>query len=126
MVQKYSIVSGDEVIGSVDVFRCGLYYHICGRCKLASDAPSRLIVTCDKQQVDLGILVPRDGWFCVETRVPVKRIGEGSFIFQVVSGHRATECFVQISPDEPFHYLTHLRKAYLARRGNELGIVFSE
>lgn len=83
----------------------------------------RLMVTCGSSQESLGILVPMEGSFVLNTKLPVKRIGEGNMIFTLVSkqeGHM--ENFVPISPEEPFAYISRLKESFLIHRNGQPGI----
>lgn len=77
----------------------------------------------DGSQTDLGLCVPTDGGFCLQTRIPVKRIGEGKLCFNVVSGYAASsEQFVPVSESESFLYLAMLDTAYLEKRNGQTGV----
>lgn len=68
-----------------------------------------------KNQEDLGILVPIDGGFGLDTRRPVKRLGEGTLAFSLVSRHDTPKTrFEPIYPEEPYAYLQKRKDAYLA------------
>ena len=67
---------GDRLVGRVRAERQGLYYLFRCRCRLSGEAAFRLLVSCGEKQEDLGILVPMEGGFGLDTRRPVKRLGE--------------------------------------------------
>lgn len=84
----------------------------------------RLRVSCEDRQENLGILVPMDGGFGLETRLPVKRLGEGDPDFTLVPKHESgSGTFVPVYPEEPFAYISRLKKSYLAKKDGQLGIV---
>ena len=123
-MEEYEIMLGDKSVGQAFVTREGLYYRIRCRCELSGETVCRVQVRCGNRCEDLGILVPQDGEFGLETRVPVKKIGEGSLAFSVVPRHRAPEAgFIPLSPEEPFRYITRLKDAYLAKREGKTGIL---
>ena len=87
----------------------------------------RVLARCGEKEVSLGVLVPQDGGFQLETRIPVKRVGEGELSFSVAPRHRtAAGKFVPLSPEEPFRYITRLKDAYLEQRNGQLGLVFNK
>ena len=43
----------------------------------------RLFVRCGSREENLGIVVPMDGGFGLDTRIPVKRLGEGEMEFRL-------------------------------------------
>lgn len=121
---EYAVTSGEESIGKAQVEKEGLYYHIRCRCLIAGNIMSRLEVTCDQKNTDLGILVPLDSGFGLETRIPVNKIGKGELKFRVLPKND-TMCdriFVPIKPEEPFRYLSRLRNACLEIHDGKRGI----
>ncbi len=117
---EYVVTFRDRSVGRVSVRKQGLYYLFCCRCRLDCDELCRLQVTCGDRVEDLGILVPVEGGFGMNTRIPVKRFGTGFGEFQLVAGSRMGDrILVRIYPDEPFAYIARLKKAYLVRRNGE-------
>lgn len=87
----------------------------------------RLVVTCGSVRESLGILVPKDGGFVLETRLPVKRIGAGEMAFALVPKHEVCkETFVPIHPEEPFAYIARLKKSFLVLQNGQAGICVSQ
>lgn len=118
---------GDTLIGTAQVERRGLYYHIQVRCELAGGVMHKVLMCCDGREENLGILFPVDGKFGLSTRIPVKRIGEGKIIFRILPRHGSLSGrFVPLSPQEPFQYITRLKDSFLERRGNTTGIVINK
>ena len=118
---------GDRPVGYVRVERQGLYYVFRCRVRLSGEAAFRLLTTCGEKQEDLGILVPMEGSFGLDTRRPVKRLGEGELTFRLVSKHNAPRThFAPISPEEPFAYLQRLKDAYLAEKDGQRGAAWEE
>lgn len=117
------ILSGNDTVGSACVNRCGLYYHIVCKCELIGKDHFRIVASCDGKQVDLGVCVPIEGGFGLQTRIPVKRLGEGELCFKVVSGNAASsELFIPVSESEPFLHLSMLDTAYLVKRNGQTGV----
>lgn len=127
MEQAYFIRSGDEIIGRVMVQRQGLYYRICCKSKLTGAVRYKLVVSCGDNTVDLGICIPLEDGFGMNTRIPVKRLGEGTLIFQFVPKHTELQTqFVPVFPEEPFGYIRQLQNAHLAKQDGHVGIEFTE
>lgn len=124
MKQEYSVFSGDEVIGKVFVQQQGLYYLICCRCSLTGDVKHKLIASCGKNTVDLGLCVPYSDGFGMDTRIPMKQLGEGELGFRLQPRHsKPAGEFIPVSPEEPFGYIQKLQQAHLAQQDGLVGIV---
>lgn len=124
MEGNFTVLFGSQSVGKIQVTRQGLYYRFLCRCKLSGDVICRLCVRCGEKEERLGILVPTGDGFGLDTRVPVKRIGEGEMAFFLLPAHEAPDStFVPLSPEEPFAYLSRLKDAYLEKRQGQLGVV---
>lgn len=127
MEGNYGVYFGNQLAGKVQVQRQGLYYRFTCRCRLSGDVVCRLRVTCGDQRESLGVLVPMDGGFGLDTRLPVKRLGEGEMAFTLVPKHEVPEgTFVPIYPEEPFAYIERLKEGFLAKKGEQVGVVLKE
>lgn len=127
MQKEYSVFSGGETIGKVWVQRQGLYYQIRCRCDLTGTVRYKLMASCGDITVDLGLCVPQDKQFGVDTKIPIKRLGEGTLSFRLIPRHSSLEGrFVPVSPEEPFGYIRRLQMAHLALQGGAIGILFAE
>ena len=127
MEKCFAVTLGENPVGKVLVSRRGLYYSFCCRCDLKGDDIYRLAVTCGGVQQNLGVLVPQDGGFALERKVPVKQIGEGDMTFTLMTKQSAvSERFVPISPEEPFAYISRLKESFLAVRKGQPGIVIQK
>ncbi len=129
---RYDVFFGKQLSGTVQVTRQGLYYRFVCRCSLSGDVVCRLHVQCGDRQESLGVVVPMDGGFGLDTRLPVKRLGEGELSFSLRPKHEIinmpshqeqTGNFIPIYPEEPFAYIEKLKSAYLVRRNGEAGIL---
>ena len=124
---RYEIYLGNEAVGQAWVRREGLYYRIRCACRLSGDTLCRVSVRCGQVEENLGIPVPQDGEFRLETRIPVKKLGEGDFRFAVVPRHKPLDgLFVPLCPEEPFRYISRLKHAYLEKSKGQMGIVIKE
>lgn len=124
MEGNYGVYFGNKLAGKVQVLRQGLYYRFICRCQLTGDVVCRLSVSCDDRRESLGVVVPMDGGFGLDTKLPVKRLGEGSMEFRLIPKHDVPEeKFVPIYPEEPFAYIARLKDAYLARKDGQVGVM---
>lgn len=107
----YPVIFGSEAVGKVQLRKEGLYYRVFCRCRMPSEGIFRL----EANGVSLGILVPVDGGFGLETRIPVKRLGDGEPVFRLAAKHdpAAAGKLVPICPEEPFTYLEKLKNSFL-------------
>lgn len=127
MEGNYGVYFGNQQAGKVQVLRQGLYYRFHCRCKLTGNVVCRLTVSCGPNRENLGVVVPVDDGFGLDTRLPVKRLGEGNMEFFLVPKHETgTGRFVPIYPEEPFSYIERLKESYLARKNGQYGIMIKE
>ena len=127
MIGTFEIMQGTSSIGKVTVERQGLYYRIRCRCSLTGEVMHHLVVSSGEKREDLGTLVPFDGAFGLEKRIPVKKLGEGEPEFHLLPKHSSPDGkFIPVYPEEPFSYLARLKDAYLETRNGQLGIVLRE
>ena len=123
----YEIMLGGESVGQAVVRRQGLYYRFSCRCDLSGEVIYRITVTCGGKSESLGIPVPKNGEFYLDTRLAASRLGEGEPKFAAVPRRPDLGgMFVPISPEEPFRYLHRRENALLARKDGQLGIVIRE
>ena len=123
----YEIMLGGESVGQAVVRRQGLYYRFSCRCDLSGEVIYRITVTCGGKSESLGIPVPKNGEFYLDTRLAASRLGEGEPKFAAVPRRPDLGgMFLPISPEEPFRYLHRLENAFLARKDGQLGIVIPE
>lgn len=106
--------------------RQGLYYRFVCCCQLTGDVICRLQVICGDKTENLGVVIPVDGGFGLDTRIPVKRLGEGEMRFQLKPKHDVAQgSFVPIYPEEPFAYIERLKEGFLDRQGGRVGVRLS-
>lgn len=87
----------------------------------------RLIVSCGTKRENLGILIPQGESFILDKRLPVKRIGNGELSFSLIPKKESVSgTFVPISPEEPFTYISRLKKSFLIYRNGQPGILIDK
>lgn len=128
MGTQYAITLGGKQVGKVQLERQGLYYRAVCRCNLSGEVMYRLECTGSRGKANLGILVPCESGFGLETRFPASRVGEGNLSFTLLPKHDSLKGrnFVPISPEEPFGYLERLKGAFLAVRDGRRGASLPE
>lgn len=124
----YGVFFGEKSVGKAQVVRQGLYYQVICRCDLSGEVMHRLEVSCGDKRFNLGILVPMERGFGLDTRFPVSRVGEGPLQFRLLPRHDELEgrMFVPIKPEEPFRYLERLKDAFLEIREGQKGASLPE
>ena len=111
----YGVYFGDKSVGKAQVTEQGLYYHVVCRCSLSGEVMYRLEVSCREKRENLGVLVPGENGFGLDTRFPISRVGRGVLSFCLLPRHDPLQgrLFVPITPEEPFAYLSRLKDAFL-------------
>ena len=85
------------------------------------------MATCGENTADLGLCVPHGDRFGVDTKIPIKRLGEGTLSFRLLPKHLPMKGnFFPVSPDEPFSYIRQLQKAHLALQDGQIGVIFTD
>ena len=123
---ELEVMLGGQAIGKARVDREGLYWVFRCRCRLSGEVVYKLQVRCGDQVAHLGIPVPQNGAFELNTRIPTKKLGSGQMRIEAVpKGVPLDGKFVPLRADEPFHYLQQLEKAYLQVREGQVGIILT-
>lgn len=111
-------------IGYCRVIQEGLYYRFVCQCDVRFDKVCCLHLRLGTQTENLGVLVPKDNGFGLNTRLPVKRFGGGTPVFSSAPKQEERRGkFVPIYPEEPFSYLSKIMDGYLLRRDGQIGII---
>ena len=119
MVGVYDALLSGVPVGTVQVTREGLYYAISCTCRIPGEMIHRLTAFC-AEAIPIGILVPEQGGFVLQTRIPVKRFPAGKPEFRILPKHAPLDIpLIPLSPEEPFQYLQRLKDAYLVRKREE-------
>lgn len=120
---EYPVIYEEKTVGSAKLTRQGLYYQVQCRCVLPVDGMCRLEAAVGEKRVDLGILVPMENGFGLQTSFPVSRVGEGTPVFRIRTKQPSAQVrhFVPIIPEEPFSYLERLKDAFLEIQDGKKG-----
>ena len=124
MEQSYAVTVKGTPVGKVLVQKQGLYYHFSCRCQLKGDTIYRLVVTSGSTSVNLGVVIPVDNGFVLNTKLPIKKIGEGEMIFTLrTKQDESLDAFIPIKPEEPFAYISRLKDSFLTLQDGQAGIL---
>ena len=127
MEGNYEVRFGNRVVGSVCVQRQGLYFRFRCHCILSGDVICRLRVQCGETLQDLGILVPVEDGFGLDTKLPAKKLGSGCPEFTLVpKQQKVSSLFAPVYPEEPFAYIEKIKQGFLIRKGSITGICIKE
>ena len=114
-MKTYSVYQDSVPFGTAEIIREGLYYRIQIRCPNAV----RVTVAGANGMRDLGICVPLEEKFVIQTRVPIKQLGEGEMYFCV---HSEKNAFVPVETDKPFEHLDMIRDSALSFQNGQIGV----
>ena len=84
MADTYEIQYEGKTAGSVRVEKQGLYHCFHCQCAMPDEKMYRIHVVAGDDREDLGICIPVDGGFGMDKRIPAKRLGEGTPVFELV------------------------------------------
>ena len=127
MLIDREVTIGNQCVGRVQVRRQGLYYVFRCRCSLSGQTLWYLEAVCGEKRENLGVLVPIDGVFGLDTRRPVKNLGEGKIQFALrPKQDRPRAHFATIYPEEPFAYIQKLKDAFLETRNGQIGAAWED
>ena len=126
MEGSYEVYFGNRPAGKVQVMRQGLYYRFQCRCSLTGDVVCRLLVKIGDKSENLGVVVPEGTGFGLDTKIPVKRLGEGMPAFCLMPKGGIIGKFVPICPEEPFQYIQRLKDSFLTYQNGQAGIRIQE
>lgn len=129
MEGTYPLLLGGEAIGKVQVLREGLYLRFFCRCRLTGEVVYRVHAVCGARSENIGVLIPADGGFGLDTRLPAKRFsGMDTPVFRAMPKRpeRDAGTFAPIYPEEPFAYLAQLSGARLAVQNGVTGALLPQ
>lgn len=121
MEGTYDVKLGTEAMGKVYVMKKGLYYRFECACSLCGDIMHDLTLQVGEQEIHLGLLIPQNGVWRVNTQLPIKQVGKGIPTFYIKPRHIHMNGQVyHVKPDEPFRYLDSLESMYLTKQNNKI------
>ena len=114
-MRTFTVYRDSESFGAAQIKREGLYYRIQIRCPKGG----RVTVLGPKGMRDLGICVPSDGSFVIQTQVPVKALGEGDLFFSIASEKLS---FYPVEANKPFARLDIVRECVMSVQNGQIGV----
>ena len=105
MVGEYEITLRNKVVGTMAVSSAGLYYHFRGKCTLSKNCIFRITMSCGDKQENLGVLIPCNGLFLLDTKRPMKQFSDAMPVFTVQSDR---ESGFPVNENTPFPKLEAL------------------
>jgi len=123
-MQTYDVCFNDRVIGTTEIIKRGLYYHITCKCSL-EEGVYRVFAQSENGTVLIGVFYPKDGCYEIDKMVSIKSLGTNihSFCINPVKTQRCS--FYKVHPDQPFAELWQIEKARFAIENGQIGIHIS-
>lgn len=113
-----------KIVGTATVTQNGLYYTICCRCTLPNQGLHRILIQSGDKQTDIGICVPIDGMYGMNTSVAARNVDINAIDFILVpQGHIHSAESVSLDPEKPFAYLHALESMRLSADGRSLEMI---
>lgn len=117
----YDIFWNGKIVGKAQVEKQGLYYNFLCRCRPDEKARYEIRLHHAGGEENLGLCVPEGNGLQLKTRLAVRRVGGGSYRFELMRRETAGQLF-PVDPDQPFEALTHLGNGYALKRDGRLYI----
>lgn len=120
---SFAVHLDGEKVGTMQVDKCGLFYRFDCQCMLVKPDVYTVEICCDGRKENLGILVPDGKVFKLQRQIPVKKIGEGEWLFCVKRKYKEHETvFYAVYEDKPFLHIEKLVDGYFVCRNGQSGI----
>lgn len=126
MEGQYPVFYNEQVIGSVQIRRIGLYYELKCSCSSKMEGIWRLFVINEGRIEDLGVLVLENRGMCLLKRIAIKNLAIQKPVFGIRNNAEMVKDAVAIHAEKPFAYLTKIDCAYLIMDGKERKIGFQK
>lgn len=128
MDRSYPITYHQQCIGSAKMHKEGLYMQIRCVCRFPDKQIYKLYASCNNQQIELGIPIPKNLEFVLEKRIPIKQLSDTEVKFYAKRKNNALPAEgIPVSADCPFERLADLHEgAYLQHTEGTLKIVIAE
>ena len=123
MEGTWNVYFEDRPVGNCMTHREGLYIRFVCRCARISDSICRLLLRCGNGNVDLGVLIPVEGGYGLDRKLPVRNIPEGEPRFCVkLQGEQSAKRFIQVRDGEKFVFLSGLADARFGKQDGKTGV----
>ena len=121
LVGKYEVKFYQKPVGTMEVSREGLYYLFRCKCKLPLNQIFRITVSCGNEPVNLGVLIPCNDTFCLDTKRPIKLFAQAEPLFTIISD---SDNWIPVRKDRPFSKIEDLESGIFRQQDGVPGILF--
>ena len=121
-MDQYDVYFEDKAVGTVTMEKNGLYMQIQCVCNSVPTGFYTLILSSDKEIINLGLLLPVKDGFGVNTCLPAARIGSRNR-FHIFNSKKNNRKCVAADPTVPFKYLSDILNLKVQLDGKQLWIL---
>ena len=127
MVGEYPIQFADTIVGTAAVTREGMFFLIRCQGSGSADVPRVVVARWGEEKRELGLCgKASDGW-SLTARLNRKHVPPGRPVFSIAVKHvGALEKFIPIVANEPFAYISELKRAFLVMKAGQPGILLKD
>ncbi len=114
-MKQYDLMLGEHAVGVARITREGLYLSVKCRCRLTDSQVHRVYLICDDcRTIDLGICIPMEDCFGINTKIPAKGIDLDQIRFcldqnEIQTANKTEE--IPVSCTQPIPCLSDLESA---------------
>lgn len=125
MKKCYPVFFCDQNVGAANISVCGLYMQISCNCRLPDQKIYKLYAQCNGSKIPLGVMVPKNGVFVLEKRIPVKNFEDTEMRFVILQYREVSdENAYFVLQNKPFAQLAELtQNAFLQEDTGKIKIV---
>ncbi len=126
MEEMFDLIYNQGVCGTVSRRREGLYDYYRCRCTLPDSRVYYIAAKSKECDIRLGICVPADNGYVLETKIPAKKLPYSEICFYLLPKEGiCEEEFIQISCDRPFAYIHLLHNAHMKVKDGQQGVILN-
>lgn len=106
----FDIIYAGQAVGKMQVVQESLYYRFRCTCQFLEEGLYRIVLEHPNGQTDLGVCILVDNKYCLDKRIPTKRVATGKWFF-TATGKRAPINYIPVYEDRPFEHVSYIHKA---------------
>ena len=118
----YPIYYQGQIAGTAELAKEGLYWRISCRCQLPIMGKHTVKIQQEVSLINLGLCVPYENGFGLNTWISAKKIGQGSIRFLLCKEEKGQ--FIPLTI--PFAYIKLITKGTLRFENGQYGVYISE
>lgn len=147
MEGSFDVFLKEQAVGSARVYTAGLYTCFSCRCRIPNGEKLHLKVSCGESVVDLGLCIPMDDCFGVETKIASKKLAEGTWLLYLGDRKQAgdeqielgiiadenpreeknrSETEIPFEVEKPFNHLSELENARIIEEADKTKIIIQD